>query len=78
MHSLAVGVPRLVGAVWLLVSDDLAIDARLGLTYPIGNVFNPFVAGKAVGDLDPVILCQVTRADRSVDEAHAASVDEPQ
>src|SRR5215203_1572969 len=41
------------------------------------DLLNRLAPGEAVGDRDPIILGQKPRTDRSLDEAHPASVDEP-
>jgi hypothetical protein len=71
-------IPRLVAAAGLAVAGDLPVDGLKALADPGGNVLGRLPAGQAVRDLDPVVLAQVPAADRRLDEAHAASVDEPQ
>jgi len=75
--SLAVSVKRLVSTVSLAVSGDLPVDALEALADPGCDRLDRLSHRQAVGDLDPVVLVQVAVADRSFDETHAASVDEP-
>jgi hypothetical protein len=70
--------PRLVPTVRLAVAGDLSIHALIRLTDPRRDLLHRLATGQPVGYLDPIILRQVTPADRGLDEVHAASVDEPQ
>src|SRR4029453_9125696 len=73
-----VRIPRLVAAIGLAVAGDLSVDALEGLPDPCRDQLDPLTPGEPISDLDPIILGQITRADRGLDKAHAASVDEPQ
>ena len=75
--GLAVGIPGLVGPVRLPISGDLAVHTLVGLADPLSDVLDAFAPVKTIGDLDAVVLCQVARTYRCINEAHAASVDEP-
>jgi hypothetical protein len=70
--------PRLVAAVRLSVACDLSIHALVALADPSRDRLDRLARRQAVGDLDAVVLAQIATADGPVDEAHAASVDEPQ
>jgi hypothetical protein len=73
-----VGKPGLVGPVWLPIPGDLAVHTLVGLADPLCDVLDSFTPVKPIGDLDAVVLCQIAGTYRCVNEAHAASVDEPQ
>ena len=68
-------IPGLVAAIGLAVTSDLSVDALKGLPDPCRDHLDRLTAGQPIGDLDPIILGEVARADRDLDEAHAASVD---
>jgi len=73
-----VRIPGLVAAIGLAVAGDLPVNALKGLPDPCCDQLDRLTLGESISDLDPIILGQVARADRGLDEAHAASVDEPQ
>src|SRR5829696_6062214 len=73
-----VRIPGLVAATGLAVASDLAVDALEGLPDPCRDQLDRLTVGQPISDLDPIILREVTRADPGLDEAHTASVDEPQ
>src|SRR3954469_19586036 len=76
--GLVVRIPGLVAPVRLAVAGDLPVHALVAPTDPDGDRLDRLAAGEPVGDLDPVVLAQISRADRDLDVTHAASVDEPQ
>jgi hypothetical protein len=75
---LPVGIPRLIPAAGLAVAGDLPVDGLITLPDPGRDGLDRLAARQPVRDLDPVVLAEETRADRSIDESHPASVDEPQ
>jgi hypothetical protein len=76
--GLVVRKPRLVAPVGLPVPCDLPVDGLVRPTDPRRDLLHRLAPGETVGDLDPIILRQITGTARRLHEAHPASVDEPQ
>ncbi|MEJ7705911.1 MAG: hypothetical protein WKF82_00775 [Nocardioidaceae bacterium] len=71
--------PRLVAAIGFPVSGDRSVDTLEALPDPGGDHLHGLTIGESVSDLNPVILTEEPVTDRGLlDDAHAASVDEPQ
>src|SRR5439155_17047809 len=76
--GLVVCVPRLIPPIRLPDAGDLSVHGLVALADPGSDRLDRLVTAEPIGDFDSVVLAQIPRADRSLDVAHAASVDEPQ